>query len=211
MTTSVITPVYNCPELAHDYATVCDGCEVVIVDNASAPQAADVWSSVADIYVRSETNRHYMGGCNDGFAFASGDVIVFANNDIRGPAGSMARWAAQIKPGTLYGVNMQVFALPGGPMSYIDGWVIGATRETWDRLRTPGGIWDERIFAGEYANDLDLSWRATQAGIPLRLIRADMEHLSNYTSKRTPGAYDHADKNRAAFVRRVMEARNAAI
>ncbi len=205
---SVITPVHNCPELAKDYQAVVSGCdEIIIVDNASDSVSADVWQTIATHYIRNETNLHYMGGCNQGYAASSGDVIIFANNDIRGPQASMKAWASQIRPGALYGAALGVFQAPGQPIAYIDGWIIGATKETWVRLGD--APFDTTIFQGEYANDLDLSWRASRLGIPLRLARTPIEHLSNYTSKRTPGAYEHADANRAAFIKRVQEARDA--
>jgi GT2 family glycosyltransferase len=210
MKVSVVTPVHNCPELAYDYARVVAGCdEIIIVDNASDARAADVWASVASLYIRNETNAHYMGGCNQGYAHATGDIIIFANNDIRGPEASLLAWAERISVGVLYGAALAVFQAPRQPISYIDGWLIGAMRETWrallvDRGNIVPGPFDTSIFTGEYANDLDLSWRATQKGIPLRKLPTTIEHLSNYTSRRTPGAYDHAEANRQAFVRRVL-------
>lgn len=217
MQISVIAPVHNCPELAADYARVVKGCdEVIIVDNASDSVSADVWQTIATHCIRNETNLHYMGGCNQGYMYthATSDIIIFANNDIRGPEGSMKAWASQIRAGALYGAALGTFQAPGQPIVYIDGWIIGAMRETWAQLlidegNAIPGPFDTSIFQGEYANDLDLSWRASRLGIPLRLIRTPIEHLSNYTAKRTLGAYDYADANRAAFVKRVQEARNA--
>lgn len=201
---SVITPVRGCPELAVDYQRVVDGCEVIIIDNASDEAATATWQGVATHYLRNETPQGYAAACNQGYQRATGDIVFFLNNDVRGQVGALQRAAHEVRPHALYGCEVEVFQAPAQPIIYIAGWCVGATRAAWDRLAGP---WDADTYPGNYAEDLDLSWRAARAGLALRRLHAPIEHLSNYTSKRTPGAYDYADANRARFVQRWREAR----
>ena len=214
MSVSIITPVYNSPELATQYAKAVRGAEVIIVDNASEPSAALVWEQTArdldGTYLRNNTNRWYATACNQGYAVASGDIVMFCNNDI------MARsdWLhllGTIDAGALYGPGIGMRTLAGQPLLYIDAWWIAARKETWEAIKhsfwdgrydIPGlpshkviGPWDGDAFQGMYWDDVDLCFRAARLGIALRTVSLPLAHLSNYTSSRTPGAYAHTDSN----------------
>lgn len=208
MTVTVITPVHNSPELAAQYARAVRGAEVVIVDNASDVEAAQVWANTArDLdgrYIRNDRNRWYATACNQGYAVSTGDVVVFANNDIMA-CGDWLSQIAQIPAGALYGPGLGMRTLAGQPLIYIDAWWIAARRETWDTMRmfstpyetgrAPMGPWDGDAFQGMYWDDVDLCFRAARAGIALRTLNLPLVHLSNYTSSRTEGAYAHTDSN----------------
>jgi glycosyltransferase involved in cell wall biosynthesis len=222
---SVITPVYGSPELASQYAKAVAGTEVIIVDNASPEPAQRVWAAVAhDLagrYIRNDTNCWYATACNQGYAVSTGDVVMFANNDIMARGEWQERLAA-IEPGVLYGPALNMRTLAGQPLIYIDAWWIAARRETWEALRphaaffddegvttyTQQGPWDGAAFQGMYWDDVDLCFRAARMGIALRKLDLPLVHLSNYTSQRTEGAYAHTDSHGGDWKHRdLVEAR----
>jgi glycosyltransferase involved in cell wall biosynthesis len=203
---SVITPVHNSPELSAAYVHAVRGCEVVIVDNASQKGDALVWERAArDLdgrYIRNDTNRWYATACNQGYAQSTGDVIIFANNDIM-KRGEWREQAEKMDAGALYGPSLGIRVLAGQPLLYIDAWWIGARRETWEALKLPSsdwargtsGPWDGDAFQGMYWDDVDRCFRAARAGMALRALPLPLVHLSNYTSAQTPGAYANTDSH----------------
>ena len=85
---SIVIPVYG--QLAH---TLC--ClralaehppqapfEVIVIDDGSPDDSADVLPSIAGLhYHRRECNGGFIAACNDGAALARGEYLVFLNND----------------------------------------------------------------------------------------------------------------------------------
>lgn len=57
------------------------GGELVVVDNASEDDSAEVARPHADRVVRSDVNRGFSGGCNLGVANSDGEVVVLVNPD----------------------------------------------------------------------------------------------------------------------------------
>lgn len=79
---SVVVPCFNRWDLtARCLATVGPVGELVLVDNGSTDDTRFAGPAVADVVVRNRTNRGFAKGCNQGFGAASGDVVVFLNND----------------------------------------------------------------------------------------------------------------------------------
>lgn len=66
--------------------------ELIIVDNGSAPEAADYARAAADVAVLNDTNRGFAAGMNQGLAAASGRYVAFCNNDTVMPAA----WASRL-------------------------------------------------------------------------------------------------------------------
>jgi GT2 family glycosyltransferase/glycosyltransferase involved in cell wall biosynthesis len=85
---SIVIPVHN----KVDYSVAClrsiaahagpTPFEVVVVDDASSDASAERLAQVAGIRVlRNEQNLGFVGSCNAGAAAASGDFLLFLNND----------------------------------------------------------------------------------------------------------------------------------
>lgn len=76
--------------------------EIVIVDNNSpdeTPQRLRDWSDRARVELLPE-NRNFAGGCNHGAELASGETLIFLNNDTEVPAGALEALVRQVgEPG----------------------------------------------------------------------------------------------------------------
>lgn len=93
---SIIIPVWNgsrllraCLDALAAQTPTADGLlqaqdvEIIAVDNGSLDHSADF---IAQHYpqvhlVRLESNRGYAGGCNQGYAVAQGEIVIFLNQD----------------------------------------------------------------------------------------------------------------------------------
>ncbi len=199
---SIITPWHNTPELIASYEPSVDGAEVVIVDNASMPEAADelrrLCARLGGQYVRSETNLGFSLANNLGWQHATGEIVLFLNSDIAAPPDWLAAVAAEVQPGALYGPSKLHRMVDHLVLPYLEGFCIAATRETWARV----GLWPADL-PGMYWDDNIVCYRAIQQGV--KLVRTDwpVVHFSNYTSQRTPGAYDASQSNYAYFAQAV--------
>lgn len=205
---SVITPWLDCPELIKTYERTYAGCEIIIIDNGSQPdtakrlKAVELRKDIPGVYIRNETNAKYAAANNQGLERATGDVIVFANNDTEwtGNGRFVDAVLADVKPGALYGPSLMTRNIGGKQCPYIEGYCIAGTREDWIML----GGWDAENFSGMYWEDNDVCYRAMSAGLELVQTNWPIWHYGNYTSGRTPGAYDNSRTNLEAFIEKVQ-------
>lgn len=99
--------------LAYNSAATLDAClsalrpqvdelaaELVVVDNASEDNSAEVAEAHADRVVRSDVNRGFSGGCNLGVAHSSGRVVVLVNPDATLDPGCLQAVVAAAGDGT---------------------------------------------------------------------------------------------------------------
>lgn len=87
MRTSVIVPAYNRADLTESLAeTFTDGYQTVLVDNGSTDHTRDVYKRF-DRVVTLPENVGFARGCNEGAKAASGDILIFLNNDTLPEAG----------------------------------------------------------------------------------------------------------------------------
>lgn len=198
MKISIITPWVNGVEsLLADYAAATEGAEIITVDNASAQADAAAlaeYTAPRGHYIRNETNAGFAGGNNQGYAQATGDIIVFLNSDVAGSADWLRAVAADVRDGALYGPSLHQQLVAGLSLPYLEGWCIAATRATWERLtRTPapavpwdgviyGGPWDHLSYPGPYWEDNDLCLRALEAGIALVQTTWPIQHKGGRTA-----------------------------
>ncbi|MEA2131752.1 MAG: hypothetical protein QOJ85_4643 [Solirubrobacteraceae bacterium] len=73
--------------------------ELVLVDNASPDDTAELFAAWEDraTVVYMERNENFSGGCNAGARAASGEVVIFLNNDTEVPAGALQVVAEQAR------------------------------------------------------------------------------------------------------------------
>lgn len=204
-TVSIVTPWHNTPELCGTYAPSVAGAQVVIVDNASQPEAAQLLRTMTDslggVYLRNEVNRKFSPANNQGYAYTTGEIVVFLNSDIAAPPVWIEQVRRDVLPDALYGPSLLHRMVDGWVLPYLEGFCIAATRGTWERI----GLWPDNL-PGLYWDDNIVCFRAMQAGV--KLLRTDwpVVHFSNYTSQRTPGAYGESAGNYEIFADMVRRA-----
>lgn len=203
MKLSIVTPWLDCPELLGQYAMAVRGADqVVIVDNGSDPATATLLQRLGTTYIRNDENAQFSRACNHGLERATGDVVLMLNNDVMAAPGWLDRVRAHVIEDAFYGPAVGYVTVAQQPMMYLEGWCIAAPRHVWQAV----GGFDADVFP-MYSSDVDLCWRAFQVGYPLRHRRWPVQHLSNYTSQRTPGAYDGSAEARQRFAQRVEASR----
>ena len=225
---SIITPWYgpNSLALMGDYFQAVQGCQVITVDNASehtiATQLVAMTNELGGEYIRNETNQGFAAANNQGFARATGDVVIFLNSDIAAPPNWLAAVAADVRGGALYGPSLQHQLVWGMWLPYIEGWCIAATRATWDGLRVitggkstlhsgePGvaygftlGVWDQLHYSTPYWEDNDLCLRAHQADIALIHTAWPIQHKGGQSTGALIRHGQSFERNRATFAARV--------
>lgn len=196
---SIVTPWLNASELIPAYEQSTRGAQVVIVDNGSelphCTQIEAMCHRAGGIYIRNETNALFARANNQGLAAATGDVIVFMNNDVKCQPAFLPEVERDVSDGALFGPSLKTkHHLP-----YIEGYCIAAKRSTWDIL----GGWDDQYYEGLYWEDNDLSFRAQSLGLDLVQVDWPIWHYSNYTSKQVNGSYSNSAENERRFLERV--------
>lgn len=204
---SIVTPFHNCPELIPEYARACYGSQVVAVDNGSDAETAVQlremmdWQLNKSIYIRNETNEKYSHANNQGLKVAEGEIVVFLNSDIVAKGYWLSIVEKVTKPGALYAASAGMRTVAGNQLAYLEGWCLWGCKSDFVKI----GGWNDKDFPGLYWEDNELSFRAKKAGLDLMQVDVPLTHLSNYTSQRTPDAYNHSAENQAVFERIVRE------
>lgn len=202
MVVSIVTPWLNHSELIRTYAPSVRGAEVIIVDNGSewfhAEKIEKMVNDLGGKYIRNENNNGFSKANNQGLAVATGDIVVFLNNDVECPEGWLLAVERDITAGVIGGPSMLIkYDQP-----YIEGHCIAARRDVWNSL----GGWPENL-PGLYWEDNILCLRAVRAGYQLKRTTWNIWHFNNYTSRTTPGAYDHSAANEQEFRKELEDAR----
>ena len=210
---SIVIPVFNkwnfTKSCLKDLSQLPGDHEIIIIDNASTDETnAEITKFCDELfktnplgcgvgYVRNEENTFHSKACNQGFRIATGENILFLNNDIRVRSNHVG-WTKTIidacnstngivgpTMGQLDGnfnfikeANQQ---LTGN--SYMGGWCVAAKRTIWEQLRIANTfqVWSEEFPM--YFNDGDLSFRARQKNIPLTVVSLpDVVHFGKVSS-----------------------------
>jgi GT2 family glycosyltransferase len=154
-------------------------------------------------YMRLSENYGFGRACNLGYKEASGDIIMFLNNDIRVSTGrGMGTWTdiyfeeLNENPDALMGPtggfidaekDFQFLYETDDPkkdFNYISGWMLVGTKKTFNRLtlKNCSGPFNEKFFA--YYEDTDLSWRHHKMNCQLKLVpNHSVVHFGKITSR----------------------------
>ncbi len=221
---SIVTPFLNGLDLLQDFEQATIGAELILIDNGSDPATADALASLPPErgkVIRNETNIGFAAANNQGYAHATGDVIVFLNSDIAGDPVWLKFVADDVKDGALYGPSVNRQLVYGLWLPYIEGWCIAATRKTWERLMienrqhtiigaTPDrdrfgcyGPWDLIAYMGPYWEDNDLCFRAMEQNMSLVQTTWPVQHKGGRSAGPLVAHGDTFERNRATFASRV--------
>lgn len=214
---SIVIPVFNkwnfTKSCLNDLSHLPDDHEIIVVDNGSTDETAKNLKDSKEIkYVSLGKNEGFARGCNMGAFYSEGDNILFLNNDIRVKS-DHSGWTQTLlnkcKFYTIVGPTMGQLdnnlnfvqeankVLTGN--SYMSGWCIAASRDTWVRAQelrpvdydddvqcTPIGTIPQ-IFSEEfgiaYFEDTDLSFRARKLGMKFEVVDIPVVHFGKQTSK----------------------------
>jgi N-acetylglucosaminyl-diphospho-decaprenol L-rhamnosyltransferase len=207
-----------------------EGDELIVVDNASADGTAD---AVADAVptaslVRNSANTGFAAGANTGAASASGDLLVFLNQDARPAPGFVEAIDAPLREGRGWAAWMGLVTAEGGRVVNTSGGVVHFTGIAWagqagrpladasshphevgfasgacfaiprESFRAAGGF-AESFFM--YCEDVDLSLRLRLAGETIGVEpRARVDH--EYEFAKGELKWRLLERNRAATVLR---------
>ncbi len=219
---SIVTPFLNGLDLLADFEQATIGAELILIDNGSDPATADALASLPPERgraIRNETNIGFAAANNQGYAQATGDVVIFLNSDIAADPVWLKYVADDVKDGALYGPSVNRQLVYGIWLPYVEGWCIAATRATWDRLKAPNAIvfedgkpdrdvypegpWDEGHYPGPYWEDNDLCLRALEQNIGLIQTTWPIQHKGGRSAGPLVKHGDTFERNRATFAARV--------
>lgn len=210
MKISIITPVYNQWNFTKAYLRDLSGLskehEVIIVDNGSDDLTKELHEdrSIAPKLpknlktIRLEENTGFAAGSNRGFEEAANEYVIFLNNDIRvknenkswpqilaksasnkivGPTGGLLNTDFSFVCESNKIINSKLF--------YMSGWCLCAKKETFKKLVLEGmsGPFSTE-FGIAFFEDVDLSYRAREAGIGFDIIPIPVVHFGHTTAKK---------------------------
>lgn len=212
MSIGIVSLWHNHPELLPFFKHMMkvDGWdELVMVDNASDEGVISVFNDTLDKidgggvrntdYERT-TENNVLKAWNLGVFMLDDDidtVIVMANDLIM----LDARWVQIVTDGMKPGIFQGPFPMLAAGQYYLDGSLTVWMREDWERL---GGLDEEYLHPG-YWSDVDIAWRAMQAGMEMRQTAqpAPVYHLTNWTARPligTPDFQNAAQHNQGRFI-----------
>ena len=221
---SIIIPVLNqrdmtleCIEAIRETTHVC---EIVIVDNGSAPPfKAPFTGYVETTVIRNEENKGFPAAVNQGIRAAKGDVIILMNNDVIVTLGWAGMLTAALEnfsivgPVTNYAAGMQKVQAEaytskdelnkaaanwaeevGGEMqevNFIIGFCMTFRKSLFDEI----GEFDESLWpcSGE---EVDFCFRARSAGHRIGIVTGCYVHHEGsrtFQDMQESGAVDYAE------------------
>lgn len=212
---SVVTPWLEHPELLEAYARVVEGADqvVVVLNGGDGAQLRAAGFTVLE----QPDPLGFAASNNLGCDHATGDVVLFLNNDVVPTSVVPGAFIDQVRADTAAGglIGAQIGDATrvqmGGNLvgldvacavPYVDGWCVAATRETWAVLDGP---WDAESFPWPYWEDVDLSLRAIGRGLALRRAPWPVRHLGGRTAATTPHVLSGFMAQRALVEERVRE------
>ena len=214
MKLSIVIPVYNnwnfTNSILNDLFKLEIEHETIVIDNASADETEKEIVKHNIKYIRNDTNEFFAKAINKGYRESCGEYILFLNNDVKiknrhndwidglikeandsivGPTGGLLDSNLAFVKETKEFIDSKYF--------YISGWCILANRKTYDKLLIDNKLWcEDYIF---YFEDADLSFRAKELGIDLKIVSVPVIHFGKMTAKKI-GVNDLYISARTKFV-----------
>jgi hypothetical protein len=189
--------------------------EILVFDNGSTNLEIKLaLSNLPDVRVeRVEQNLGFGGGWNEAVKRSAGDFVCLISDDVR-IYGDFLRHIKRKLPddvmwsrgGTGIVVGQNRIGPEGGwnnfdgtTIEYLMGHFLMMTREAWETLAG----FDTETFHPNDFEDVDLSYRASQAGFSLIDIPSlPIQHLVAGTLGYNPERHEHTVRMRAAFAKK---------
>lgn len=208
-TISIIVPFAgSTADLIPDLKAATEGCELIIIDNASDEGTREALKGIgAEVYIRNDQNLGFAAGNNQGYARATGDIIMFLNSDVAAAPGWLRAVLADVKEGALYGPSLQAQLVAGRHLPYLEGWCVVATRETWHAICTTSksaGPWASTAYPGPYWEDNALCYEALLLGVDLIQTAWQVQHKGGRTAGPIMKHGESFARNERTFTERVL-------
>lgn len=196
---SIVMPVFN--KVLYTISAINSLCsipeiELIIIDNASTDNTQEEIKKLNKnniVYIKNNENLFHSEACNQGYRLASNKTVLFLNNDIKVSSND---WISNlIDKSNDYIVSPTMGQLDDKlnfvreaneelkGYSYLSGWCISSSKDNWNKLDIDGTgqIWNEKYPF--YFNDVDLSFRARKANVPLKVIGLPIGHFKKVSAK----------------------------
>lgn len=161
-----------------------DPFEVVVVDDASPDNTADVLPEIAGLRVVSnESNLGFVGSCNAGAAEARGDFLVFLNNDTQVTPGWTEALLRCFDRHPDAGIAGSQLVYPDGRLQEAGAWVF-ADASAWNI----GRFASRKEPSFRYARKVDYV-----SGASLAIPRHLFLQLGGFDLRYSPGYYEDTD------------------
>jgi GT2 family glycosyltransferase len=199
---AICIPVYNqwayTKRAIQDLSVLPESHKLFIVDNGSTDTTKQLHSSGKIHVIKNSKNLGFAKSSNQAFAAAAEagyENIMFLNNDIRlerenstwtEPLIQAAQEGYMAGPtvGWLneqFGFIREASTFPTTGYSYMSGWNLTASAETWKRLILEGDIGPFSTKFKSYFEDTDMSFRARQLGIEFKVVDVPVRHIGRVT------------------------------
>jgi O-antigen biosynthesis protein len=187
---SIVIPVYG--QFAHTLACLraiaahppTAAFEVLVVDDGSADETPQALPQVQGLrYHRRTVNGGFIAACNDGASLATGDVLVFLNNDTVPQPGWLDALLRTFDEHPDAGLAGAQLLFPDGRLQEAGGVVFG-----------DGNAWNYGRFASpddprySYLRDVDYA-----SGAAIAIPRALFAELGGFDARYAPAYYEDTD------------------
>ena len=219
---AIVIPVFNnwrfTKRALQDLSALPKDHKLFIVDNGSTDETKKLKSSGNIQVIKSPVNLGFGKSCNMAFNIAvekfKFENVMFLNNDI-GVFDKFDSWTSNLisvaEQGCIVGPTAGCLTdkfdficesnkLPTLGHGYISGWNITASTNTWNKLILEdelGPFRSNSFFA--YFEDTDLSFRAKELGIELKIEPVPVRHIGRATGN-IVGISKLYQKSRATFI-----------
>ena len=223
MDSYIIIPHYNRWDLTHArlyeiYKNCKSVKEVIVLDNASTdeqtPEGLKWWAEFRIKYnfpvssIRTDENTGFLLGSNFGLGkllerVSDDDLVILMSNDVQVRTDFVSQMTEIISQrgnklllgGILYSHDTGWNQFDGKIFPYLEGWLLGATAETWKILK----LFDERYAPSDY-EDIDLSTLALKYGYELvPLNNPGLYHIGAQSIGYTPTRLARTQENKIKF------------
>jgi len=195
--------------------------QIIVVDNAGPDDTEARMQPFLErsnfLYAKNESNYGFGRACNIGYSLSKAENILFLNNDIRVIKSSNIlnheNWTDELlKYADTHIVGPTMGQLDTklnfvkeanqelkNDYSYMSGWCLCASKNVFSRLDISGNgqIFDEQFFV--YFEDTDLSFRARELGIQMKIVELPVVHFGKVSSKQL-NTYQLFTKSREIFI-----------
>lgn len=203
MKVSIVIPCYILDEQLEDLTYIClssieefsDQAEVILVDNAS-PRFPEDLTKYVHRYIRNDKNRGNAFAWNQGAEAATGDVIVFVDNDVMVSKGWLEPLVELLK-------NPEIgIAFPCSMNKDEDDFNEKLCGFCWaikkENFRKVGPV--SLKYGLAYFEDTDYFMRVMQLGLKLRCTpHSTIKHYSRATAEKMPEIAELYRKNEKIY------------